>query len=406
MKNVSITAFINIIFILALAAITTTFLFFVKLDKEKSNQERTQRYSIIANSVLNNFDLLPTNEQLKSIYSQFQVSSVEDRLKKLDIINNSKELMFQESPLGRVRIYENYNKYYIYVQKMSYNVLLEDLKPQPYNRSIALVVYLFAIIIFLALYFAIRKKFTPLRTLDKQIQKFSNGDKNIKLDITNNDEIGKIAKSFNEAITNINNLTDSKNLFMRNMMHELKTPITKAMFIAETLNDDKNKEILVRAFERMNSIIKELATVEKLSSNMSVLYKENTTFFKIYKNAINIMMIDASSISSKITDFNLKVDISLFAITVKNLIDNAIKFSPNNHATLIATKQKIEVISDGEKLKHDLNYYTEPFSQEEKRKDGFGLGLYIVKTTLELHDFKFLYKYENGKNHFIIDMSK
>ncbi|PLY10523.1 MAG: sensor histidine kinase [Arcobacter sp.] len=406
MKNVSITAFINIIFVLALAAITTTFLFFVKLDKEKSTQERTQRYSIIANSVLNNFNLLPTNDQLKNIYSQFQVTSVEDRLKKLDVINNAKELMYQETSLGRVRIYEMYNKYYIYVQKMSYNILLEDLKPQPYNRSIALIVYLFAITIFLALYFAIRKKFTPLRTLDKQIQKFSNGDKNIKLDFTNNDEIGKIAKSFNNAITHINNLTDSKNLFMRNMMHELKTPITKAMFIVESLDDDKNKEILVRAFERMNSIIKELATVEKLSSNMSVIYKENTTFFKIYKNAINIMMIDANSISSKISDFNLKVDISLFSITIKNLIDNAIKFSPNSHATLIATKRKIEVISKGEKLKHDLNYYTEPFSQEEKRKDGFGLGLYIVKTSVELHGFKFLYEYKEGKNYFIIDMSK
>ncbi|WP_428026123.1 ArsS family sensor histidine kinase [Arcobacter sp.] len=406
MKNISITAFINIIFILALAAITTTFLFFVKLDKEKSNQERTQRYSIIANSVLNNFDLLPSNEQLKRLFAQYEISAVEDRLKKLDIINNSNEISYQESIFGRVRIYENHKKYYIYVQKMSYNILLEDLKPEPYNRSIALMLYLLAFIIFLALYFAIRKKFTPLRTLDKQIQKFSSGDKNIKLDFPNNDEIGKIAKSFNEAITNINNLTDSKNLFMRNMMHELKTPITKAMFIAETLNDDKNKEILIRAFERMNNIIKELATVEKLSSNMSVIYKENTTFFKIYKNAMNIMLIDASSISSKISDFDLKVDISLFTITLKNLIDNAIKFSPNNHATLIATKKKIEVISDGEKLKYDLNYYTEPFSQEEKRKDGFGLGLYIVKSTLELHGFKFLYKYENGKNHFIIDMSK
>jgi two-component system OmpR family sensor kinase len=178
------------------------------------------------------------------------------------------------------------------------------------------------------------------------------------------------------------------------------------MFIVESLEDDKNKEILIRAFERMNNIIKELATVEKLSSNMSVIYKENTTFFKIYKNAINIMMIDASSISSKISDFDIRVDISLFSITIKNLIDNAIKFSPNSHATLIATKRKIEIISTGEKLKHDLNYYTEPFSQEEKRKDGFGLGLYIVKTSVELHGFKFLYEYKNGKNYFIIDMSK
>jgi two-component system OmpR family sensor kinase len=406
MKNISITAFINTIFVLALAAITTTFLFFVKLDKEKSIQERQQRYNIIANGVLNSFELLPKETQLKKLYSQFEVSPIEDRLKKLTIINNAKEIMFVESSLGRVRVYEYYNKYYIYVQKLSYNVLLEDLKSKPYNRSIALVIYLLAVIIFLSLYFAIRKKFIPLRTLDKQIQKFSSGDKNIKLDFPNNDEIGKIAKSFNEAIRNINNLTDSKNLFMRNMMHELKTPITKGMIISESLDNDKNKEILVRAFERMNNIIKELATVEKLSSNMPVIYKENTTFFKIFRNAMNIMLIDASTISTKMSDFDLKVDISLFSIIIKNLIDNAIKFSPNNHATLIATQKRIEVISNGEKLKYDLNYYTEPFSQEEKRKDGFGLGLYIVKTTVELHGFKFKYKYENGKNYFIIDMSK
>ncbi|RXJ80347.1 ArsS family sensor histidine kinase [Arcobacter sp. F2176] len=406
MKNISITAFINTIFVLALAAITTTFLFFVKLDKEKSNQERQQRYSIIANSVLNSFELLPKEDQLRKLYLQFEVKPIEDRTKRLDIINHARELMFQESSLGRVRIYEYYNKYYIYVQKMSYNVLLLDLKSKPYNRSIALVIYIFAVVIFLSLYFAIRKKFIPLRTLDKQIQKFSSGDKNIKLDFPNNDEIGKIAKSFNDAIRNINNLTDSKNLFMRNMMHELKTPITKAMFIVESLEDDKNKEVLGRAFERMNNIIKELATVEKLSSNMSVIYRENTTFFEIYKKAMNILLIDASTISTKMSNFHLKVDIALFSIIIKNLIDNAIKFSPNHHATLIATQKYIEVISSGEKLKYDLNYYTEPFSQEEKRKDGFGLGLYIVKTTIELHGFKFKYAYENGKNHFIIDMSK
>jgi len=406
MKNISITAFINFIFILALAAITTTFLFFVKLDKEKSDQERKQRYNIIANGFLSGFELLPKNDQLKKLFSQYQVTPIEDRLKKLEIINSAKELMFQESSYGRVRIYEQYNKFYIYVQRLSYNILLEDLKPQPYNRSIALLIYIFAVTIFLALYIAIRKKFTPLRHLDKQIQKFSNGDKNIKLDFTNNDEIGKIANSFNDAITNINNLTESKNLFMRNMMHELKTPITKAMFIVETLDDNENKEILIRAFERMNNIIKELATVEKLSSNMRVIYKEETTFFKIYTNTMNIMMIDASSISTKIKDFHLKVDKSLFAITLKNLIDNGIKFSTNHHVSLIASKEKIEIISLGDKLKYDLSYYTEPFSQEEKRKDGFGLGLYIVKATLELHGYKLQYKHQDGKNYFIIDMSK
>ena len=406
MRNISITAFINIIFILAIGAITTTFLIFVKLDKEKSIQERKQRYSIIANGFLSGFELLPKNEQLEKLYEQFQVTPIEDRIEKLRIINNAKEIMFQESAFERVRVYEHFNKFYIYVQKLSYNILLEDLKPQPYNKSIAILIYLLAVTIFIVLYIVIRKKFIPLRHLDRQIRKFSNGDTSIKLDFQNNDEIGKIANSFNDAITKINNLTESKNLFMRNMMHELKTPITKAMFIVETLDDDQNKEILTRAFERMNNIIKELATVEKLSSNMPVIYKEDTTFLKIFSHTMNIMMIESSSISTKINDFHLNVDKGLFAIILKNLIDNAIKFSPDKHAMLIANKKHIEIISNGQKLKYDLSYYTEPFSQEEKRKDGFGLGLYIVKTTLELHGYSLNYKFKDNKNYFIIELSK
>ncbi len=57
-----------------------------------------------------------------------------------------------------------------------------------------------------------------------------------------------------------------------------------------------------------------------------------------------------------------------------------LKFSSNKHAIINANKHRIDVISQGEALKFDLEYYTEPFSQEEKRSDGFGLGLYIVKT--------------------------
>ena len=84
-----------------------------------------------------------------------------------------------------------------------------------------------------------KRKLKPLKVLNKQLIEFSNGNKDIKLNYTSTDEVGTIAKSFNEAINIINNQSKSKDLFMRNMMHELKTPITKAMFIAETLDDEK-----------------------------------------------------------------------------------------------------------------------------------------------------------------------
>lgn len=404
MRNVSISTFINLVFILAFSVITFSFLLFVKFDQEKVEKDRNQRYSVIANSFLSGFQFFPAQERLTELYNEFSVAPIANRIDKLNIINNAKETVIQNTVFGTARVYHQDDHYYIYVEKLSYNILLKDLKSRPHSRGIGLLLYLASLCIFLLLYVLIRRKFRPLKQLEEQIQQFSDGNTNIRLEFNHNDEIGKIARSFNEAVININNLSKSKNLFMRNMMHELKTPITKAMFIAETLPDEKARDSLQKAFARMDNIIKELATVEKLTSTMNVLYKEDISFFKLYIHTLNILLVDSTKISSKISDFYFEVDISLFSIALKNLLDNGIKFSPDNHVTIKASKKKIEVISKGEELKHDLEFYTEPFSQEEKRKDGFGLGLYIVKTASELHGFTLEYKYENHSNHFIVNL--
>jgi len=254
----------------------------------------------------------------------------------------------------------------------------------------------------LFLYIILKRKLKPLKELNCEITKFSKGDLNIKIKPKSNDEIGEIAKNFDAAITLINNQSESKNLFMRNMMHELKTPITKAMFIAETLEDERSKMMLQKAFKRMDDIIKELATVERITSKTSVLYKEITSFFNIYRKTLDIMMIEPSNISSKINDFTFEVDISLFSVALKNLLDNGIKFSTDKKVSVIANKKRIDVISKGCELKYKLDYYTEPFSQEEKRADGFGLGLYIVKTIVNMHKYKLKYSYKDGYNYFSI----
>ena len=78
------------------------------------------------------------------------------------------------------------------------------------------------------------------------------------------------------------------------------------------------------------------------------------------------------------------------------------KFNTHNEVLAIANTKHIQIISHGKALSQSLEFYTEPFSQEEKRSDGFGLGLYIVKTILDLHKMQLHYEHQEGKNIFTV----
>ena len=405
-RNISISTFVNIIFTLAFVSIFLTFAMFIRYDKERHDLSLQNRYEMIAENFLILFQDHPNAQRLNELYKKFNVKPIEDRDRKLEIINNAQELKITQNYLGTYRVYRFDDMYYIYVQRYGYNIILKDTKHHNYNFAFIIAGFVLSLIIFIFLYEILNRKLRPLKLLNRQIIEFSNGNKDIKLEYKSNDEVGTIAKNFNEAINIINNQSKSKDLFMRNMMHELKTPITKAMFIAETLEDEKTRLNLQRAFKRMDDIIKELATVEKLTSKNNMIYKEENSFLNIYNRTLEIMMVNPNNITANIEDFDFKVDNSMMPIALKNLIDNAIKFSPNKKAIVDANKEKIEIISLGEQLNHELSYYTEAFSQEEKRSDGFGLGLYIVKTIVNLHGYKLEYKYEGGRNYFIINMMK
>ncbi|MDD4330466.1 MAG: ArsS family sensor histidine kinase [Aliarcobacter sp.] len=405
-KNISISTFVNIIFSLAFISIFITFAMFINYDQQRHEISLQNRYELIAENFLSSFQNQPTAESLLTIFKKFKVKPIEEREKRLEIIKNAQELTITQNYLGTYRVYKYDGNYYIYVQQYGYNIMLKDSDGHNYSIAFIIAGFIVSILTFLILYEILKRKLKPLKLLNKQLIEFSNGNKDIKLNYTSQDEVGTIAKSFNEAINIINNQSKSKDLFMRNMMHELKTPITKAMFIAETLENEKTRENLQRAFKRMDDIIKELATVEKLTSKNTMIYKEENSFLNIYNRTLEIMMINPINLTTQIEDFDFKVDNSMMPIALKNLIDNGIKFSPNKKAIIKANKEKIEIISLGEQLKHELSYYTEAFSQEEKRSDGFGLGLYIVKTIVNLHGYKLEYKYEEGKNYFIINMMK
>ncbi|WP_066351444.1 ArsS family sensor histidine kinase [Aliarcobacter skirrowii] len=401
-RNISISTFVNIIFAFAFFGIFITFAIFIRYDKQRHDLNLQNRYELIAENFLILFQDHPTASKLDELYKKLNVKPINSVERKLEIINNAQELTINKNYSGTYRVYKFDNMYYVYVQQYGYNVMIKDSKQYNYNVAFIVAGLILSIAIFLLLYEIINRKLRPLKELNRKIIEFSNGNKDIKLEYKSRDEVGTIAKNFNEAINIINNQSKSKDLFMRNMMHELKTPITKAMFIAETLEDDKTKESLQKAFRRMDDIIKELATVEKLTSKNTMLYKERINFNTVFEKSIELLMINQDKIDKKIEDFEFEVDTYMISIALKNLIDNAIKFSTDKKVIVEADSKSIKIISKGSALKNDLSFYTDAFYQEEKRSSGFGLGLYIVKTIVNLHKFKLEYLHKDSYNYFII----
>jgi len=406
MKNISVTAFIHILFSVAIAILITTFLLFLSWDRDRQKIEEFKRYQLISITFLSNLRLSPSQEELEKLYEKLHVKPVskeEVELIREEIKNGGETIFTGGSSAGRVRVFSINDTHYIYVQRMSYNLMLRDDRPEDYKFEIAMTTGAFLILLLLLLYLAVLKKLYPLKKLHKEIQRFAQGDMNVHITYEHDDEIGKIAKSFDDAIQHINELSASKNLFMRNMMHELKTPITKGRIVAEMLDDESTKKILVRAFERMNELISELAEIERVTTQSFEPNMEYVTLEEVLEKSQEMLMAEKSCVEIEIENKALTTDIKFMALAIKNLLDNGIKYSKDKCVHLRTNNSFIEVLSEGEALEHPLSYYTEPFSQAEKRSSGFGLGLYIVHSILQKLGYKLGYRYEEGKNIFMIE---
>jgi two-component system OmpR family sensor kinase len=83
------------------------------------------------------------------------------------------------------------------------------------------------------------------------------------------------------------------------------------------------------------------------------------------------------------------------------MIDNAIKYSPDEHVKILMIENELSFESKGKRLANNLEYYIEPFTKDNPSKNSFGLGLYLVDSILKAHDKVLAHEYENGVNRFI-----
>ena len=296
-------------------------------------------------------------------------------------------------------IYED--RVYFHMKTPFESFLLEAKGLKPYHMGNLLYSYLTIIWIILISFFYILRRFYPLRQLRDNIKKFADGDLQVSFKLNGKDEISEVANEFDNAARKINILIESRNLFLRNIMHELKTPITKGRFSVEMLDDNKYKTRLLHVFIRMEGLINEMALVEQIASGFEQTKVEDYRAVDLISEAIDMGFFEAENYSLDISsDLMLHVDYKLFATAIKNMIDNAIKYADDKKVIITARQGKLLFENYGKGLDEPLSYYLEPFTKSHKAVHSFGLGLYIVSAILESHGYKLKYEHLNGWNRF------
>ncbi|MBP9566091.1 MAG: HAMP domain-containing histidine kinase [Sulfurospirillum sp.] len=402
MTKSSIFYSITFIFATSIVSIFLALLFLLEYDKQTYTEKLNTKYSIISRATLFHLNNFITNEELKRQVQGYQMREITDKEVKQSIIERAQIIQKIADKIGTSAILRYENDHYLHIETKYSSLLLKDEDFQPYRYDLIKTIFgsVFAIII--VAYILTIRKLKPLRKLKRQMDRFAKGDLKINCKADGEDEISQVANSFHNAVEQINKLNHSRQLFLRNIMHELKTPITKGRISAEMLENSKQKERLISTFEKLELLINEFASIEQITSGEGLKNVKPYLLVDLLDEAIDLAMILPEQVENEIIDEEiiLHVDFRLFTTAMKNVIDNGIKYSSDQKIKILATRSKISFISHGKPLTKELSHYLEPFVQEKNSHQSFGLGLYIVQNIIKAHHLNFTYEHKDGYNYF------
>lgn len=275
---------------------------------------------------------------------------------------------------------------------------------------IFLIASLLALVVsFLTVYYLSYRLTRPLHEMSVATRHYAEGDFSYKVKVTGKDELAELSQAFNSMAMSLSTLESSRRSFVANVSHELKTPLTSiGGFIGGMLDGtippehyDYYLRLVSDEVKRLSRLVTGMMNMSKLEAGeMPINYKEfdigNDIFktllsfeTKINDKSIEIVGLDA------IVSITAKADEDMMMQVIYNLIDNAVKFTPEGGYILIkaykdSEKTFVSIRNSGNGIERDeLPKVFERFYKIDKSRSydvkGAGLGLYLVKSIVELH---------------------
>lgn len=406
----SITTKITIIFAIAFSLMCLLFVTFANIQQESALEKLKDRQISAMNYLVALYERGNPPRDLEHYFKNFYLEYVGNKNLATSIATNGTVVFTQHTPLGVVQSVNYKGDLYLLIKNPSFQLLLESNDARHVNDPLW-VAFLIVSALLISLYVSVLRSLSPLRRLSKDIRKFASGNMEMamtaRLNENEQDEIGQVAVEFDNAVCKIRELIRSRQLFLRAIMHELKTPIGKGRIVSEMVANETQKMRLINVFERLEMLINEFSKVEQLLSKSYALNYQECHFSLILEQVQDILMLDKfeERVSCDIRDdVILRVDFQLFSLAIKNLIDNALKYAEDKKAILICHSEFIAVKNLGKKLNHPIDYYKQAFVRGDKVSagSGMGLGLYIIEQICQMQKFELVYDYEDGYHVFKI----
>ncbi|MDA7848124.1 ArsS family sensor histidine kinase [Sulfurospirillum sp.] len=410
MKNNSLSNKITLVFVFSILLLCMFFVVLFKYQTEKNLESMKERQlqSINYIFILYRNNLSPHG--INEYFSNFGLKRVKNQNLRTSVLEKGVVVFHKNSDLGKFSSIRYNDRYYLYVDNLISNVLLES-KYKKKTNDFLWIGFVIAFIILVSMYISILKSISPLKELSSQIRKFASGDMDIDCKSNKEDEIAEVANEFDRAASKLRDLINSRQLFLRTIMHELKTPIGKGRIVSEMIDDEKSKKRLISIFERLDLLINEFSKIEQIVSKNYSLQLQSYNLVDIVDNATDMLMLDddKKSLHVKINiDSNviIKADFESFALAIKNLMDNAIKYADDRVVHVYVINNILYIENKAKEFPMDIEEYYKPFvSGSREIKKGLGLGLYIVKNIIKLNDFELNYEYIDSMHRFSLDIS-
>lgn len=270
----------------------------------------------------------------------------------------------------------------------------------------ALAIYILSSGILIAFRYLV---YLPLCKITEAAKQYASGNLEYEIPINTHDEIGYLSASLNYMSTQIRDMEDYQKKFIANVSHDFRSPLTSIKGYLEAMADgtipvemqDKYFKIILFETERLTDLTRDLLTLNEFDTKNLML---NRTSFDIHEVIKNTAASFEGTCTAKLISIELlfasktmmvNADRRKIQQVLYNLLDNAIKFSPNNSQIIIETTEHgekvfISVRDNGIGIpKKNLNKVWERFYKSDlsrgKDKKGTGLGLAIVKEIIQAH---------------------